>query len=398
MKRRVVVRMELEYGFLRHTGTFAGIHDYAQEHGWRLIIDEQADQALPTDPQATVPYDGLIGRITAIGARRALRIGLPTVNVWFSSPAKQLPGVFPDYAETGRLCAEHLLNRGFRSIGIAHHFTYRGPEVTAEAIEQVVREAGLESSRFEWLRGRDGRPTLTPNARQWRYAVRMLDRWLDTLSPPIGLFVDVIGLARLIIEACRVRGWRVPEDVAIIAGANEPVLCERPEPSITSVDYGFERVGYQAAGLLEELMAAKERGDPQEPQSPRTILVPPAGIVIRHSSDCHAVSEPRVRRALRFINEHLGQAITIDRVAAALDVSRRTITQLFREHLGRGVAEEVQRLRLERVKRELVASKRPIGAIARDAGFASMRTMNDVFHKAVGCKPTDYRKTHASDA
>jgi LacI family transcriptional regulator len=51
---------------------------------------------------------------------------------------------------------------------------------------------------------------------------------------------------------CRQQGWRVPHDVAIIAGMNEESLCEHPRPSLTSVELGYDRIGYEAAPSTQD--------------------------------------------------------------------------------------------------------------------------------------------------
>jgi len=122
------------------------------------------------------------------------------------------------------------------------------------------------------------------------------------------------------------------------------------------------------------------------------LLLPPVGIVARRSTDFFAVADPLVRQALRFIDENLHRPLTIDMVADELEVSRRKLTGRFRESMQHGIAAEIQRLRIERVKRQLTSTDDAIQRIARRAGFASPRTMNDAFRAEVGCTPRDYRR------
>lgn len=60
--------------------------------------------------------------------------------------------------------------------------------------------------------------------------------------------------ARHVATACRRHGLNVPTDVAVVANMNETAVCLNPEPSLTSVDVGYERLGYEAARLLDRLM------------------------------------------------------------------------------------------------------------------------------------------------
>jgi LacI family transcriptional regulator len=386
--------MEIGQAYKRHTAVFTGIHDYAREQDdWRLIIDEWADHTLPGRGSKASPYDGLVGRISAQGARRARRLGLPVVNVWFNSPARDLPAVFADHEACGRARAEHLLSRGFRNFGIVYHPPYRASVAEADAFETTVCEAGCACTKVT-EGSRDGELNRRNDSyRDWQRSVRVLERWLDSLHPPVGLFIYHIDTARLIIEMCRNRGWRVPEDIAIVAGSNE-AICERPEPGVTSLEYPYEQIGFEAARLLDQMMNETDALVPNGSGDAKTrsLLLPPVGIVARRSTDFRAVDDPLVRRALRFIDENLHRPITIEILAEATNVSRRTLTNRFRNKLHRTVAAEIQRLRIERVKRELIATNQPIKQIARKAGFASQRTLNQAFRNEAGCSPRDFRK------
>ena len=152
--RRVAVMLELDWPYKRHAGIFAGAQQYAQEQGWVSIIDEYADDTLPVRPNLPIPYDGIIARANQQLVERAARLNVPVVNVWASSPTREvLPGVFPDSTIVGRLCAEHLLARGFRSFA-----TLTSPKNLAQTDEikefsrlaqqsEIDSEALIEGSR-----------------------------------------------------------------------------------------------------------------------------------------------------------------------------------------------------------------------------------------------------------
>lgn len=63
---------------------------------------------------------------------------------------------------------------------------------------------------------------------------------------------------------------------------NDAVFCDLSEPPLSSIDQDLERIGYEAAALLERLM----RGDspPAEP-----VFVPPRAVVTRRSTDAIAI-------------------------------------------------------------------------------------------------------------
>jgi len=181
-----------------------------------------------------------------------------------------------------------------------------------------------------------------------------------------------------------------------VAGWNEEAECERPAPSITSLEVPNERVGYEAARLLDRLIDQQEKrsGSEAGEPAPKTILLPPVGIVARCSTDFFAVDDELVRRALRFIDTNLHKPLHVGMVADAVDVSKRTLESRFRNKLHRTVSGEIQRLRIERTKRQLSGTDQPVKHIGRQVGFGSARALNVAFRAVVGCTPTEYRQHH----
>lgn len=385
-QRRIAVMMGLDHGFKRHVRVFAGIHDYAKQADWGLIVDEWADHTLPARVGKPIPYDGVIGRITSQGARRAQRLDLPVVNVWYSSPAQGLPMVHFDLKQSGRLVAEHLLDRGFRNLGAMINDFDATSLVQADAMQRVATEAGYGDRYSQVILGQND------THKDWLRSVEAVERWMNTWQLPIGVFIRDAVMARMVIELCTARGWNVPNDVAMVAAFNEEEVCNRPAPSLSSLEVPYEKQGYEAARMLDELIDAKQNKNQSPFAKPKLIQLQPAGIVARHSTDFFAVEDEIVSNALRFIATHLDKKLDVNMVAEALTVSRRTLDSRFHSKLGKTVASEIQRLRIERVKRELVGSKTSIYKIAPLAGFPSTRTLNDQFQRIVGMSPREYRK------
>jgi LacI family transcriptional regulator len=213
----------------------------------------------------------------------------------------------------------------------------------------------------------------------------LIDRALSTWTPPIGVYVGQEVYGRLVVQAGHRRGWRIPEDVALVAGKNQETLCEQPRPSLTSVEIGYDRIGYAAAELLDRLMAG--HAPPAEP-----IRLAPHGLVVRESTDFFAVANPRVAAALAFIAAHSHRKIGPDDVARAVGAETRTLQNHFRKALQRPIATEIRRARIERAKRELAHSDRPLAAIARDIGFGTIQRLYEVFRRELGVTPGQYRR------
>jgi len=389
--------LELEWPYKRHVGILTGTLQYAQKQGWESIIDEYADDSLPARPAKsnrakTGPYDGVIARATRKLAQRAARGGVPVVNVWLSSPVwKSLPGVFPDCSALGHLRVEHLLARGFRRFAA---LTCEGDRV--QDIELNAFVSRLDELSYPCTIAKvplDNADTV----QQWRKTERTIAAWMDGWRPPIGVFVGAENDGRMVAQMCHNRGLRVPEDVAIITGQNEETFCEQLRPTLTSVELGYERIGYEAARLLNRLMDEKDHGKKQrretgENKAPEHILLPPQGLVVRESTDFFAVDNEVVAAALGFIAAQSHRPIVPKDVAHAVATEQRTLRRRFSKYLGRSIAAEIRRVRIERAKRELTQTDQSIATIARNVGFGESMRMYEVFRRELGVTPSEYRK------
>jgi AraC-like DNA-binding protein len=101
----------------------------------------------------------------------------------------------------------------------------------------------------------------------------------------------------------------------------------------------------------------------------------------------------RRRDAVEYIKENLADpALSADRIADALFISRRRLYQLFDD--GDGVSGRIRQLRIERAKELLgdpAHAVKGIGEISRQCGFANAAHFSRTFRKVVGETPRDYR-------
>jgi LacI family transcriptional regulator len=378
--KRIAIAIELDQPYPHHYDCCRGIQRYADERGWQTVIDPYLVEI--TGQGGAVEYDGVVGRITRQAAEAARARGIPVVNHWLNSPAKDLPSVFADYREGGRIAGEHLLARGFRNFGYLGFTRDRAGSLEFAGFEQAVRSQGLEPpvklkvpANFEAGAKAFGR---------FRGQVR---QWLTGLAPPVGIFAAGAAMACYATQICRELGLRVPLDVGIVTQYNTNIGFE---PTFSSVDHDLEKIGYCAAMLLDGLMGSR----PSQPKRP--LLIKPSGLTIRSSSDAFVVADPLVAKALRFIADHARDAVTVDDVAGHLQTSRRTVARRFKEFLGRAASDEINRLRLEYIKRRLEDPTTRLGVLAKECGFHSPSHFALFFRKMTGIRPKDYRNRHAN--
>lgn len=378
--KRVAIMLDLQWPYKRHAATFAGTQQFAKEHGWHSIIDEFAHDTLSIKRGKKIPYDGVIARANHELADRSKRLGIPVVNMWASSPAwNKLPGVFPDFEASGQLKAEHFLGRGLSNFAAITAYKNRGERMEIVQFRKVLEERGYDCIIA------NSPQSISRSLDHWRRTKALVESWMASWQLPIGVMVGGENLGRLVVQMCHERGWRVPQDVAIIAGQNEENLCENPSPSITSMEFGYERIGYQCAKLLQHLM---DGGTP--PSKPLSLS--PSGLVVRESTDFHAVQDELVASALDYISRNSHRHIGQNDVARAVNAETRTLQLRFRKFLDSPIATEIRRVRIERAKRELVQSDRRIEQIARDVGFKTANRMCEIFRRELGITPTDYRR------
>jgi transcriptional regulator GlxA family with amidase domain len=121
-----------------------------------------------------------------------------------------------------------------------------------------------------------------------------------------------------------------------------------------------------------------------------------AGIPDAQMSD-HVVSEPggtcppTLRRALAFIHDHADGDIGLSDIAAAADLTPRSVQYLFRRYLGATPLEYLRRIRLDHAHRDLQAadpSVDTVNAIAGRWGFTHAGRFSIAYKQKFGTAPS----------
>lgn len=99
----------------------------------------------------------------------------------------------------------------------------------------------------------------------------------------------------------------------------------------------------------------------------------------------------RIRRVLRFVQDHLDEPLTPDRLAGVAHFSRFHFHRVFSGLVGESLSAHVRRLRLERAAGELRWTGRPVIDIALDAGYDAPEPFTRAFRGHFGEPPTRFR-------
>ena len=98
-----------------------------------------------------------------------------------------------------------------------------------------------------------------------------------------------------------------------------------------------------------------------------------------------------VSRALALIDKGALDDGTVDGLADRLGIGSRHLARLFNEHLGASPIQVAKTLRVQRAKRLISDTALPMGDIAEQSGFKSVRRFNAAFRELYGRPPRSLR-------
>jgi LacI family transcriptional regulator len=359
-----------------------GIESYAQEHGWHLSPEVTRERVIPWGWEG----DGILAWLAAGDdlAEFVVRAKKPTVDFSFRRPHLKFARVLTDHAKISQLVADHFLSRGFRNHAFYSNYENWSFEERGEAFVKLLEQAGQKCAWLRWRR-LPGQPA--SQYEEWKQRRKWLATELKKAPKPLAVFAATDWMAVDVLETCETAGLNVPGEVAIAGSDNFLLSVETMRTPITTVEPNLEGMGYRGAALLDELMDGQPA--PAEP-----IRWPPAGLIVRKSSDLFAVNHEGIARGLRFIWKHYAEPIGVGDLATAAGMFLRGFHQAFLEHIGRSPGTELQRARIERAKHLLTSTTEKTETIAARSGYQSANSFWVAFRKATGMSPQRYRRKY----
>lgn len=123
------------------------------------------------------------------------------------------------------------------------------------------------------------------------------------------------------------------------------------------------------------------------------ISTPKDLIKILHTSPYQDMSLKEKRERIdRYINTNFIGKITLEEVAAYLGMNRTYFCMFFKKHYGKGFADYLNDLRVEKAAALLLQGNRAITDIARECGYKTVPYFNRAFKRSKGMTPGEYRK------
>ncbi len=107
---------------------------------------------------------------------------------------------------------------------------------------------------------------------------------------------------------------------------------------------------------------------------------------------CGDTNRKIIRDARQYILSHIHQRITTEQLAAALGKNRTYLCACLKEETGSTVNDYITQIKMEEAKRLLRFSQKTLREISEQLGYSTQSYFQNVFKKAVGITPLDYRK------
>lgn len=364
-----------------HTrGIFAGITRYARPLRAWLFHMGLPDASILSDLRRWQPH-GIIATIpNGKLENRFKTLGVPIVNCSSNLSASNMHRVITDNHAVGQMAATYLAARGYK------HLAYCGESqmgASRARQEAFIKYAPTTVHLYE-----DQHAQQQVGEVGWRVTDQddHLQQWLEHLPKPAAILACHDPMAMVLLEVCRQLGIDVPGELAILGVDNDQMLCEMAYPTLSSVQMAHDRIGFEAARVLDQLMT-------EDACEPYVLSIKPTGVVTRQSTDALASGDNRVGACIRFIHEHADQPIRVMDVVEHAGVSRRSLEMRFESAIGKSILHVIQQTHIELAQQLITKTQMSLEAIAQACGFNSRERFSAVFREHLGMTPGMYRRS-----
>lgn len=362
------VLASLNLAYQTHAHLLGGILAYVKTHTtWtlKLIVGRRDEQKRydPTMLNGIILHNKVPNWLNGFDLGKVPTVMIdPVVNPGF--PCYQ---VYCDNAPIAATAAKHLLSKQCETYAFVHSAGRAWSDIRGRLFAEAVKAAG---GHFLWRTSDRSR----------------LPDLIAAAPKPLGVFAATDILARATLDACRVAGCRVPDDVLILGVDNDIPLCELSAPTLSSIPLTSHAAGYRLAECLDRAMRGRV-----SPDKTPDIHYTGNTVVERLSTTRSFAYDQLVRRCRELLETEFASPIRVSDLATRFRVSRRTLETHFRAVTGTTIAVEVTRLRIERAKHLLRTSDNSLERIASACGFYNASHLSTLFLRHVGIRPSVFR-------
>ncbi len=369
---QIVLFYDISHNITRQT--INGVLRYANtKASWFLTLsDISTTPILPKDCCGI-----LVCEPTAEQLKQLIKFKLPLVVIDYSrfkeeaqKLVEKLPHVKSEAWTFGIRAAEYYMSQAPRT------FVYVGAvgspgwsKERGEAFSTRIREIGHETHIYH------------PEKKEQPISRKFI-KWLKNLPKPLSIFAANDERAQQVLQACQLTGIIVPHEAKILGVDNDKWFCESAHPHLSSIPFGSEESGFEAALMLDKLM--QFRAKPENPAPIFKKLIPPGAVIERESTEDRIVNDPVVDKALSFIYFKRGMNIRATDVSKATGFALNRLEKHFRKALGSSLVSEIGKVRMKTVLQLVRETNTPVIKIAQLCGFTNASTLCRLVKKETG--------------
>lgn len=360
-----------------------GVGEYLQasQLGWDIFMEEDFRARIDTIKDTL--GDGVIADFDDPEIQRALegtRVPIVAVGGSYHRPEHYPPH---HYIATDNFALVHSAFLHLKEKGVNRFAFYGLPGSSGKrwasereyAFRQIMQTEAYQGVVYQGLE------TSSDN---WQHAQNRLADWIQTLPPQTGIIAVTDARARHLLQVCEYLHIPVPEKLTVIGIDNEEMIRYLSRVALSSVAQGTRQMGYQAAKLLHKLLS-------HDPLPLQRILVPPARVVERSSTDYRSLHDPAVIQAMHYIRNHACRGIKVEQVLDAVGISRSNLEKRFKEEVGETIHGVIHAEKLEKARSLIASSSLSLNEISQMCGYPSLQYFYSVFKKEFGNTPGEYR-------
>jgi LacI family transcriptional regulator len=227
-----------------HADIVNGVLRHAAARGWHVDLQTCLSGVLPERWEG----DGMVTQLSG-NHEQLLRLieqcGCPAVSLNNNFPDIPMPRVSTDGEAAGRLAAEHLLERGFRSFAFyAHGIMGSARRSRYTSFDRTLRTAGYRADPLLW------EEEIGQYEASWFGRQQWLVEKLTALAKPLGVFAFNDQGAVEVIEACMSAGIAIPDQVAVLGMLNMDIFRHSTTVGLSSIAYDFDHMTGLACDVL----------------------------------------------------------------------------------------------------------------------------------------------------
>jgi LacI family transcriptional regulator len=308
---------------------------------------------------------------------------IPTVDLSGNADAFGIRSVSGDPIAVGEMAADHFKSRHYKSYVFVSNGSRKFEEQRWVGFQNRLKEKGREA---QWCILDKSQCTGEILKKYAKISEVSFPSLLRNLPKPLAVLAATDHTGMQVCDLARSIDLQVPEDISVLGVDNFDVLCESAEPPLSSISMPAEKIGFEAARMLDLLMKGESSGGSQK--------FPPTHVHARASTELSAVEDPAVAKAIRYMREHLKDPLKLPEIAGHVHMHERTFLRHFQKAIGRNPSEELQRMRLELARELLLRSDSPMYEISAECGFSNPDMLTRHLKAEAGVSPTEFRKLH----